>query len=129
MRISDWSSDVCSSDLRLRRGDEGFHVSDALLLLAIAMTQARQALARLQANLAPEFLLRIRLVVIGRRPRDEERCHEVAEQRRRREHEERDHRDDAHEEAADAEVIGTRSEEHTSEIQSLMRYQNSVDCL
>src|SRR3546814_14748038 len=110
MRISDWSSDVCSSDLavelRLRRGDEGFHVSDALLLLAIAMTQARQALARLQANLAPEFLLRIRLVVIGRRPRDEERCHEVAEQRRRREHEESDHRDDTHEEAAAAEVNG-----------------------
>src|SRR3546814_13604553 len=111
MRISDWSSDVCSSDLavelRLRRGDEGFHVSDALLLLAIAMTQARQALARLQANLAPDFLLRIRLVVIGRRPRAEERCHEVAEHSRRREPEERDHRDEAHAEAADPEEMGT----------------------
>src|SRR3546814_11723769 len=45
------------------------------------------------------------LVWMGQRPRDEERSHEVAEQRRQRKHEERDHRDYAHEEAADAEII------------------------
>ena len=37
-------------ELGLGRGDEGLHVADALLLLAVAVAQPRQGFARLQAR-------------------------------------------------------------------------------
>src|SRR3546814_7294305 len=84
MRISDWSSDVCSSDL-LRLGQFG-HLDYA----ALAAHRHRQFDAADRAA----------------RIREHRREH----RRRRR-------------------IIGDRSEEHTSELQSLMRISYAVFCL
>src|SRR3546814_6835925 len=99
MRISDWSSDVCSSDLL---GDGG----DVLLVL----------LDQVVAH--PEAVLRVDRALLG---------HQVADVAVRRQ---------------DGEVLAQvlvdrlglgrrfdRSEEHTSELQSLMRISYAVFCL
>src|SRR3546814_2347601 len=97
MRISDWSSDVCSSDLLHRAG--GAH-------------QAHQVERRLVVQLAgvTEDDKRIAPVVGARIGRDQiERCR--------------------HRKVHPLCVIGDRSEEHTSELQSLMRNSYAVFCL
>src|SRR3546814_1798522 len=100
MRISDWSSDVCSSDLCRRRlaGEAGLV---GLARLAEAGTQiddtGQQPLA-IRVDGLFEALLR-------------QRGAEAADQT-----------------VADADVRG-RSEEHTSELQSLMRISYAVFCL
>src|SRR3546814_1664649 len=90
MRISDWSSDVCSSDLLAGRravlGDQAVHVVDGAV--------AGRAAARDQDRAA--------------RPAQVERCAEAGVAPP-------DHQD--------------RSEEHTSELQSLMRISYAVFCL
>src|SRR3546814_3071572 len=88
MRISDWSSDVCSSDL------EG-----AGLVLLVAMIGA---------------------IVLTQRQRGGTRPQNIARQNARRPWE------------AIRKVqppVGQRSEEHTSELQSLMRISYAVFCL
>src|SRR3546814_1881186 len=84
MRISDWSSDVCSSDLRHQRRTEG----------------------TLQDTVEHERFQRSR---------------HAAQHRRERE----PRRPDQHHGAA-SEPRGKRSEEHTSELQSLMRISYAV---
>src|SRR3546814_9518866 len=98
MRISDWSSDVCSSDLcahaamRLLERDVGHEVSDG--------DTARCAPIGLRVR--PLHILRQhRMRHRGRRPDDDRRAY------------------------ADR----LRSEEHTSELQSLMRISYAVFCL
>src|SRR3546814_1996466 len=112
MRISDWSSDVCSSDLCADRGgDETLVEADALVADAVHVR-------RLQDLVAVDAQRILRLVVrhdeddvgralarLGRRPAG-------AGLRLRMD-------------AADAQ----RSEEHTSELQSLMRISYAVFCL
>src|SRR3546814_9237543 len=98
MRISDWSSDVCSSDLQALQPDgqaRGVHHGE----------HRHQALVGLADHPA------LRVVEVehaGRRPVD---AHLVFERP-----------------AAHA-VAFARSEEHTSELQSLMRISYAVFCL
>src|SRR3546814_4413390 len=111
MRISDWSSDVCSSDLK--EDDVGLYpqfaqTDDAILEPAkIGGIEARRVpVARPRAG-AREGIGRDRLDV-----RKDQHPHLVerrALQRRQR--------------------LGARSEEHTSELQSLMRSSYAVFCL
>src|SRR3546814_3826298 len=107
MRISDWSSDVCSSDLiekrRTAAGDDAFFdrgagrvesVVDAILaLLHLDLRSAADLDDRNAAGELCQAFLQLFLVVIRRRGFD------------------------------------LRSEEHTSELQSLMRISYAVFCL
>src|SRR3546814_8980796 len=43
MRISDWSSDVCSADLRCADGDSAGHISGAIAILAAGIHQIERA--------------------------------------------------------------------------------------
>src|SRR3546814_3793590 len=111
MRISDWSSDVCSSDLQQSAGDgagAAAELDDVLVVLAADMLR-----------------------------------HQAAE--RRRGGRDGGHADRVLEEATEVEPMGSplpvgaplgrfvqlfdRSEEHTSELQSLMRISYAVFCL
>src|SRR3546814_8088880 len=98
MRISDWSSDVCSSDL------------DVVAELAIGAVAVRQLpVERLVRHLAEETLRAVEdeiqlLDELGRRQ------FRIGRQ-------------------IDADKPGDRSEEHTSELQSLMRISYAVFCL
>src|SRR3546814_4169777 len=94
MRISDWSSDVCSADLRHR----GIHRSRTLRIVARHGAQHDGAVAHRARH----------------RPRLVERGGEG---------------DDAPARAAAVGRLDARSEEHTSELQSLMRISYAVFCL
>src|SRR3546814_6626984 len=115
MRISDWSSDVCSSDLRRSQ------------LLRLRDEAPRQAAGRALAGLLRGEHLDLRLRANPRGVRDPrgresradhhraERLHRCRQANRRAD--------------ADARVPAVRSEEHTSELQSLMRISYAVFCL
>src|SRR3546814_3053538 len=116
MRISDWSSDVCSSDLRAHPGGARFRRGDAA-------TAARQLLGRLAdargARRPP--LLAARCAAARRAvepPRS--RSGDVA-----RGFPQKLSRDDPDRQPR----ARFRSEEHTSELQSLMRISYAVFCL
>src|SRR3546814_4903043 len=97
MRISDWSSDVCSSDLR--RGLEVQGEADH-----------RHGRARLYGRIRREDLQaarRLRQLWLSRKPCGELRSHRLC--------------------VLLAQML--RSEEHTSELQSLMRISYAVFCL
>src|SRR3546814_4547288 len=95
MRISDWSSDVCSSDLRAVLPPRPCHAYGE---------PRRQRQGRLKH------------VVPGTHGRADPR--RPAGGRRQR-----------HQGAREGLFAGTRSEEHTSELQSLMRISYAVFCL
>src|SRR3546814_3048934 len=104
MRISDWSSDVCSSDLRYR---------GLLTRTLVECLQEAQKLARLDRlktiwDAAPRESRRI-VAVRNEYVRGLARLNAQAE--------------------ALAFVNNVRSEEHTSELQSLMRISYAVFCL
>src|SRR3546814_7915935 len=103
MRISDWSSDVCSSDLKADRGAAPGDRSDERLARDIAVAQAAELLQRLIEDEArgDDAHRGIRLDDRG-----------VGVEQRR------DRLEPHH-----------RSEEHTSELQSLMRISYAVFCL
>src|SRR3546814_9729459 len=105
MRISDWSSDVCSSDLSILR------------LVEFLVGNARLALNSLKVcnlvRLARDF---------DRRRRGILRRH----QQGRDQSDQKTYRDRAEAHIAPA---NGRSEEHTSELQSLMRISYAVFCL
>src|SRR3546814_4236640 len=112
MRISDWSSDVCSSDLRHRAGGDVIRpdLLDRLFLLLVGEME-RAAGQRVGVGHAAHDTLwalveRARLAVRPRPAQVAERC--TAQ--------------------FDA-VEPRRSEEHTSELQSLMRISYAVFCL
>src|SRR3546814_10552527 len=111
MRISDWSSDVCSSDLHadvaLAAGDRAQHPHFGL------ETGDRGQRAEVVAGETAE--VRPLLRRIGRRG-------EGALQAR-------EHGDDLAPDAGDHRLGEGRSEEHTSELQSLMRIPYAVFCL
>src|SRR3546814_9799462 len=109
MRISDWSSDVCSSDLHARfdlLGRRGPHQRTAVHLIALGQQRNRtigcKSLVRTTAMRAPRAHRRDdrRLCIIAPLMRDVQQF--------------------AH---------ARRSEEHTSELQSLMRISYAVFCL
>src|SRR3546814_8265816 len=89
MRISDWSSDVCSSDLRRLSSAQGRHAFCRLSVLWNVFEQWQQTLFVLKEI----SILDPRTIVGVRGP------------------------------------VGLRSEEHTSELQSLMRNSYAVFCL
>src|SRR3546814_8437318 len=115
MRISDWSSDVCSSDLEtLARLGGDVEENEATL----AQAREEQAglpdlnLAHQRADELREEVTAARSALVERQARLDQLRRE-AEARRRR--------------LADIET--ERSEEHTSELQSLMRIPYAVFCL
>src|SRR3546814_5730622 len=102
MRISDWSSDVCSSDLRLDQPHRGI----GCVIKAIIAVGEEDMAAHLTGERAARLLhLRLDQAVAGLPHQG------VAAQF-----------DDAVEQRL-------RSEEHTSELQSLMRISYAVFCL
>src|SRR3546814_5295833 len=120
MRISDWSSDVCSSDLELIRttverhsgisvfagiGERSREGHELLLELRQSGVLPRTALVFGQMNEPPGARWRAGLTALA-----------IAEH----------FRDDAHENVL---LLIDRSEEHTSELQSLMRSSYAVFCL
>src|SRR3546814_6496807 len=110
MRISDWSSDVCSSDLALGQVGFGEHRADD-----------QRADRCLRSGLEHER-------AAGR----DRRCHLVRDQVEREvEWRYERTRPDGHAlgHAAIAAGAPGRSEEHTSELQSLMRISYAVFCL
>src|SRR3546814_6596186 len=112
MRISDWSSDVCSSDLRGADGSPGGMVSlDLALDDLVASIESLAYLPGWRALLvAPAGSIAMSSIP------------EIAQS---------DTLDDyiAHYARHDLEPAAQRSEEHTSELQSLMRISYAVFCL
>src|SRR3546814_3694071 len=113
MRISDWSSDVCSSDLV---APEDF----AVALEVVAAVGGEEEGAALPVEAGDSVPRQARLVVV----------HEVqvvVEEQQRR------HRPRLDDDRALADLgacpVLERSEEHTSELQSLMRSSYAVFCL
>src|SRR3546814_3494006 len=110
MRISDWSSDVCSSDLRAeeqQRTGGGDHAQRA-----DQFRQAEQAVHDLACGRAHHR-------------QDDQHQQEVADL----EHEPAAPEQHPEERAVVVGARDARSEEHTSELQSLMRISYAVFCL
>src|SRR3546814_3248708 len=141
MRISDWSSDVCSSDLRLHdvvqrdAGREEEHVAALLLHLDAAIGNHRRLPARERPRLADlrifgDLHRHAAVTDRGRRNADIGADHDRTGARiddDARDRIGRPHFDILHDrDQADALA---RSEEHTSELQSLMRISYDVFCL
>src|SRR3546814_2116955 len=104
MRISDWSSDVCSSDLLAFSGlvDQlGDHIGGCLIIDGIAIKEALRGFRQV-LHIGQDCFVRRRLwwIVVA----DWRGC--ICHQN-----------------------IRSRSEEHTSELQSLMRISYAVFCL
>src|SRR3546814_10068602 len=126
MRISDWSSDVCSSDLEARIGSEE-HVDvrddvegDLLGELPVLLRIADEDRAGLLEQFVHAFLARARHRLIGRYD-DALDAGRVVQRLQRDDHL-----------GGRAVRVGDdalRSEEHTSELQSLMRISYAVFCL
>src|SRR3546814_4476820 len=128
MRISDWSSDVCSSDLVL--GPHGFRSArerrlgfeDALKAADIALP--RSLIADGNYTFESGIVAAERLLDLMPRPTaifssNDEMAAGVVHAARQR----------GLDIPRDLSVIGFRSEEHTSDIQSLMRISYAVCCL
>src|SRR3546814_7769294 len=117
MRISDWSSDVCSSDLEafgevVRDGSLGRRwalAADHLdPVLRLAVQDRRQVTAR---------PIQVRLHDLQREAGGDRRIEGIAAAL-----------EDGHADRR-GDPVGRRSEEHTSELQSLMRISYAVFCL
>src|SRR3546814_3317955 len=114
MRISDWSSDVCSSDLNppiVQRAGDRAAMDDALAqppMLVRAAAKEREDLALGGAE--------DRDVVAARDLHGAAAAHG-------------DFIDPADVEPFSDHALSSRSEEHTSELQSLMRFSYAVFCL
>src|SRR3546814_4810104 len=110
MRISDWSSDVCSSDL-----ETGRDVSVFVLVMIIAAETDEEAMAKWQLYNDGVDLDAIAWLA-DQGAKDTVNTDTNVRQL-------------AAPEGAENINMGTRSEEHTSELQSLMRISYAVFCL
>src|SRR3546814_7274951 len=119
MRISDWSSDVCSSDLTGRSSIVAYrNVEDFPLIVTVALDR-NEALAGWRrfvwvvalANFLVGALILLLYSVVARRRLERQMAHQKALVTEK------------------LEAVGMRSEEHTSELQSLMRISYAVFCL
>src|SRR3546814_3947480 len=117
MRISDWSSDVCSSDLN-DDPDEGAVRSAVATLSESSAYWPTELLARGDAWVAQKD------AEAGEREAEAARLAQIREQEEK-EREEQARRDREASELAEREAA-ERSEEHTSELQSLMRISYAV---
>src|SRR3546814_3550315 len=135
MRISDWSSDVCSSDLVVRRAPESHHrVPHVLVERAAAGIDRRGHKGKVVIEEIGGVTRRETLAGGGE-------ADDVGEHHGNRALLGLDsalaEADEAHDQAprhvglepAQAGKHGVRSEEHTSELQSLMRISYAVFCL
>src|SRR3546814_7282909 len=122
MRISDWSSDVCSSDLRVE-----------VSLLPHRLAAARQAGEHFDFLQVRQLLRRHRAVAVVEGDRQRQVLQRVLLRRHRHRRAVGDAGDDEHAgiaaQAYARSEVGVRSEEHTSELQSLMRISYAVFCL
>src|SRR3546814_9134426 len=109
MRISDWSSDVCSSDLEKRPLDEQIAAIQARYNVYIAPLKNKQPGSVSKAVAALGSLLTVWLNKLEAEKQEREQAAR-----------------EAHEKAQQEAI---RSEEHTSELQSLMRISYAVFCL
>src|SRR3546814_7904490 len=110
MRISDWSSDVCSSDLWVVRRSFG--------KISLSTQRTEHLVGRNVVKAEPVALCSIQpLIITQRLLKHIEGAHDIGLDERAR--------------AIDGTVDMTlrRSEEHTSELQSLMRISYAVFCL
>src|SRR3546814_7860664 len=107
MRISDWSSDVCSSDLPGLLDHRAVDQREDVLPEPEA--QAHDALPDVEQRRARRGIVRVREVLRQLLEADADRRGEAAQE--------------------GVAEIGRRSEEHTSELQSLMRISYAVFCL
>src|SRR3546814_20666997 len=71
VRISDWSSDVCSSDLRLSLDTHGPHGVGAVLFLAVVLEVPRPLLAVVRDRDLGVFVLRLEHVLVTGREDEE----------------------------------------------------------
>src|SRR3546814_3376398 len=116
MRISDWSSDVCSSDLLPVEGGQSIAECGHSLFQSMMIDRALRCRNRNMSNAAPELPDAVRHRGCSRNSRQRGPVRTVniwsaeADSRQL-------HRNDQ------------RSEEHTSELQSLMRISYAVLCL
>src|SRR3546814_5872872 len=121
MRISDWSSDVCSSDLRLSKAEVWLksHPDDSSLLPALG----NLCLTGELWGQGEHYLLRSMKI------RSDMRIHALLGNL----YDRLGRADDASRHwrlaSGAAGVLPVRSEEHTSELQSLMRISYAVFCL
>src|SRR3546814_5868652 len=128
MRISDWSSDVCSFDLFSLRHPDRLHDGVADLVLAVGIDEqgvlqlkrgAREARqdedARIVGILGGDIFLGDEVHAVAQR-RDQRDLGGEVETRQLRP-------------AVALVDVADRSEEHTSELQSLMRISYAVFCL
>src|SRR3546814_7320247 len=73
MRISDWSSDVCSSDLGERRGDKvlsGYHcIIDTKSIISPASPERTNFVERIQETIAPMPIAAAHKIEEGDAPR------------------------------------------------------------
>src|SRR3546814_4206749 len=109
MRISDWSSDVCSSDLRTteHEADDVLDLAEAAIIAEPELRRLKLLDAAVEAQAAIVRLVEVALVCIEHRHCVRRVCG-----------------------GADIELAGAlRSEEHTPELQSLMRISYAVFCL
>src|SRR3546814_3835518 len=112
MRISDWSSDVCSSDL----GGDDAELAEARQFGRVDDLRMFDAPAPVALVGFAQFLHRVQHFAVGRVANGVDRDLEIV------------HRRPAH----DVAKLGGRdhrSEEHTSELQSLMRISYAVFCM
>src|SRR3546814_2428316 len=124
MRISDWSSDVCSSDLKHARHD--------LLLIVKSLHLAHRFFSPLTGRAGRRLYNGDDSALVLLRK-------EAARETREQDDRQADQRDEycepaqrSRQDPSDAALITvsrTRSEEHTSELQSLMRNSYAVFCL
>src|SRR3546814_5864443 len=115
MRISDWSSDVCSSDLRARDAEIEYrrgHADDPR-----DHRQQRQPHDQREADADAAHLAALPFGKLVRQDRDED---EVIDAEHHLHHDQRNQRGPGG---------GIRSEEHTSALQTLMRISYAVLCL
>src|SRR3546814_4734482 len=129
MRISDWSSDVCSSDLGTRLSSEDVDLLRVLLdsiaaSLPVEMiysdysTHPREINQRaVDESQTLERLKSLRKVLYGDGPGDPNAFPQIVRST---------HLFDGQIELAEKFISETRSEEHTSELQSLMRSSYAV---
>src|SRR3546814_6743620 len=117
MRISDWSSDVCSSDLLEQQPAAQDRLAVGLLGRDVGRRHRGQRLLRVEEEEAQKVVEHA-VVGVGDELEEGRRAvldiHVVEEQPARR---------------RPLRAVALRSEEHTSELQSLMRISYAVFCL
>src|SRR3546814_5299279 len=105
MRISDWSSDVCSSDLPVAGVFDGFHVARGNIAGGADQGEVLHRIVCVDG-----FVVKIRVAIDGKRRAGPPECGCLRWPN-------------------STAALRARSEEHTSELQSLLRISYAVFCL